>query len=299
MNYLRKFTKQDSVDVQIQATGIELSLCDLECSSCHQDYPKSVTVEEDTVLWKSSKEYGLHLVVSTGKTDWIHDATLTSATVANSTSSWAGKNLDKYPELKNNVKVTVSSLGSEKLVLDDDHAAGRRGDILFLPFFVWIRDVKYDDVQEVLDIVVPKLIKSREEESKEIDIDLTKFEATFEVDPNHSYVLLCSHRTRDKRCGVTAPILKKALDTQLREVGHYRDSSDKSPGGTTVAFINHVGGHKFAANVLIYLRTGQVVWLARIRPGHADSIVDECILGGGKVWADNVRVALRFKSVEW
>jgi hypothetical protein len=36
--------------------------------------------------------------------------------------------------------------------------------------------------------------------------------------------------------------------------GLYRDLHDERPGGVAVYFISHVGGHKYAANVLIYRR---------------------------------------------
>lgn len=36
--------------------------------------------------------------------------------------------------------------------------------------------------------------------------------------------------------------------------GLYRDLHDKRPGGVAVYFISHVGGHKYAANVMVYRR---------------------------------------------
>jgi len=35
-----------------------------------------------------------------------------------------------------------------------------------------------------------------------------------------------------------------------------RDLHDDRPGGVGIYFINHVGGHKFSANVIIYRRAG-------------------------------------------
>jgi hypothetical protein len=42
----------------------------------------------------------------------------------------------------------------------------------------------------------------------------------------------------------------------LRPLGLLRDLHDERPGGVGIYFINHVGGHKFAANVIIYRRAG-------------------------------------------
>lgn len=74
--------------------------------------------------------------------------------------------------------------------------------------------------------------------------------------PHDYLILLCSHKTRDARCGQSAPLLRREFERHLRPLGLYRDLHDERPGGCGIYFINHVGGHKFAANVLIYRRAG-------------------------------------------
>ena len=44
--------------------------------------------------------------------------------------------------------------------------------------------------------------------------------------------------------------------------------------------ISHVGGHKFAGNVIIYTPQNVGVWYGRVTPQHCDAIVKETILGG-------------------
>lgn len=301
MTFLKIFKKSGSVEDQIRLKGIEISECDLDCGSCDFDYPKSVSIDLSAQLWQSTKEYGMHIVVPTGKSDWVHDPTLESGTVVHAVSKWADKNLSRFPELEAGVKVSVSSLGSDKFVLEDDYASGKKGDLLLLPFFVWINGVDVDNVLLALNTVVPELLELRRNKETLVTVETLKQrlpQVEFSIDENHSYVFLCSHRTRDKRCGVTAPIMKKALDHELRDEGYYRDISDSTPGGVNVTFINHVGGHKYAANVLVYLRTGEVIWLARIRPAHAQAVVKECILGG-KTWADETRLVQKFPGIEW
>src|SRR5437773_8992241 len=47
----------------------------------------------------------------------------------------------------------------------------------------------------------------------------------------HAYlILLCSHKTRDARCGQSAPLLRRELERQLRPLGLYRDLDDERPG---------------------------------------------------------------------
>jgi (2Fe-2S) ferredoxin len=98
----------------------------------------------------------------------------------------------------------------------------------------------------------------------------------------HDYVvLLCSHKRRDARCGLSAPLIKRELERHLRTAGLYRDADDERPGGVGIYYVSHVGGHKFSANVLVYRKKeGQMIWLARIRPEHCEGIVKYTILKG-------------------
>jgi len=104
----------------------------------------------------------------------------------------------------------------------------------------------------------------------------------------HSYiVLLCSHKRRDARCGISAPILAREFERQLRPLGLHRDLSDTRPGGVGLYFVNHVGGHKYSANVLVYRKEdGMGVWLARVAPKHVE--VRSLGLVGSESYADLV-----------
>jgi hypothetical protein len=74
--------------------------------------------------------------------------------------------------------------------------------------------------------------------------------------PHDYLILLCSQKTRDARCGQSAPLLRKEFERHLRPLGLYRDMHDERPGGVGIYFISHVGGHKFSANVMVYRREG-------------------------------------------
>jgi (2Fe-2S) ferredoxin len=104
----------------------------------------------------------------------------------------------------------------------------------------------------------------------------------------HAYlILLCSQKTRDARCGQSAPLLRRELERQLRPLGLYRDLDDERPGGVGIYFISHVGGHKYSANIMIYRKEeGQAIWLARVRPEHIEGIVKHTVLQGKVVHPD-------------
>lgn len=72
--------------------------------------------------------------------------------------------------------------------------------------------------------------------------------------PHAAVILLCSQRTRDVRCGQSAPLLRREFERHLRPLGLYRELDDERPGGVGIYFVSHVGGHKYAANVIVYRR---------------------------------------------
>lgn len=77
---------------------------------------------------------------------------------------------------------------------------------------------------------------------------------TYHQSPHSVLVLLCSQKTRDARCGQSAPLLRKELERHLRPLGLFRDLDDQRPGGVGIYFISHVGGHKYSANMMVYRR---------------------------------------------
>ena len=100
--------------------------------------------------------------------------------------------------------------------------------------------------------------------------------------PHDYLILLCSHRTRDSRCSISAPLLRREFERHLRPLGLHRDLHDDTrPGGVGIYFISHVGGHKYAANVIVYRKNqGQAIWLARIRPEDCEGVIKFTVLQG-------------------
>jgi len=136
-------------------------------------------------------------------------------------------------------------------------------------------------------------------------------------------VLVCGHGGRDQRCGVFGPLLQSEFERRLPDLGIEVLSgpvetevpsaasstlTGQASGRTysaRVGQISHIGGHKFAGNVIIYLppnlktREGQVhelaghgIWYGRVEPKHVEGIVAETILKGIVV-ADLFRGGIR------
>ena len=123
--------------------------------------------------------------------------------------------------------------------------------------------------------------------------------------PHRALILLCSQRRRDARCGQSAPLLRRELERHLRPLGLLRDRHDERPGGVAVLFVSHVGGHRWAGNVLVYRRGAeeelgegeeggkrkggvQCIWLARVRPEDCEGIVKHTVLKGEVVEPERV-----------
>lgn len=47
--------------------------CDHDCASCHVKYPRGFKIEEDDDLYGHVKGWSTHILVATGKSDWVRD----------------------------------------------------------------------------------------------------------------------------------------------------------------------------------------------------------------------------------
>ncbi|KAJ5220362.1 hypothetical protein N7468_009566 [Penicillium chermesinum] len=149
--------------------------------------------------------------------------------------------------------------------------------VLILPSFTFIDSVSQADVPDLIHRFVDSPVT---EKSGIGPVTPTSHMAARPCELDY-VVLLCSHRRRDARCGITAPLIKRELERHLRPLGLDRDADDSRPGGAGIFFVSHVGGHKFSANVLIYRKKDQqMIWLARVRPEHCEGIVKYTLLQG-------------------
>lgn len=157
-------------------------------------------------------------------------------------------------------------------------------------------------------------------------------------------ILICSHGQRDSRCGVLGPLLhaeftwyineRKPIDGKSKlearpgaflassssrlstgEESSPASSSSSSSTSTScdesinvnVGMISHIGGHKWAGNVIMYIPptfqlplsasksphplAGMGIWYGRVEPRHVEGIVEQTLLQG-KVIQDLFRGGL-------
>ncbi|KAF9133243.1 hypothetical protein BGW39_010260 [Mortierella sp. 14UC] len=96
-----------------------------------------------------------------------------------------------------------------------------------------------------------------------------------------SAIMICSHGKRDNRCSKTAPILKKQFLSILRQKDIYGDAE----GDVEIWLVSHIGGHKFAGNVIVHRsepeeKTSMAIWYGRVEPCHASAIVEVTVERG-------------------
>jgi (2Fe-2S) ferredoxin len=82
------------------------------------------------------------------------------------------------------------------------------------------------------------------------------------------HVFVCVHAARDERCGRCGPPLLEGLAAAVARAGL---------ADVTLRATSHVGGHKYAANVLIY---PEGVWYGYVRPEDAERLVRDHVAGG-------------------
>ncbi|KAI1337041.1 Sucrase/ferredoxin-like-domain-containing protein [Xylariaceae sp. FL0016] len=224
--------------------------CTHDCESCHAAYPRGFKIDEDDALYGQIKGFSTHVLVATGKTDWVRDVEDEKGSVM----AAFGK-----AEKPGNGRLMLSASNMPTPSHTTDYSEPTT--LLLLPAFTLL--------ENVTPAAVPKLISHYIEPAPTThdplapvslprSLPLPDLPSAPEVlarpSPHRALVLLCSQKTRDARCGQSAPILRKELERHLRPLGLHRDPDDERPGGVGVYFISHVGGHKYSANMMVYRR---------------------------------------------
>ncbi|GAA6007049.1 uncharacterized protein JCM10292_003441 [Rhodotorula paludigena] len=102
--------------------------------------------------------------------------------------------------------------------------------------------------------------------------------------PVRTHIFVCTHGSRDCRCGDLGEPLYQAL---LREVrrrklgGELRDGQD----GVRIARVAHIGGHKWAGNALVYKDDGKGCdWYGLLRAEDAPKLLDYATSASSVPW---------------
>lgn len=228
--------------------------CLHDCDSCTVKYPRGFKVEEADLLYGHVKGWSTHMLVATGKTDWVRDVADEKGSVMQA--------VDKA-EKPSNGKLMLSASNIPTPHHSSDYSEPTT--VLLLPAFVIIDNVTPASVPSLITEYVNKAPTNTTPMApfslpKSLPLPdrpepMAKLETLASRPcPHAALILLCSQKTRDARCGQSAPLLRRELERHLRPLGLFRDLDDERPGGVSIYFISHVGGHKYSANVMVYRR---------------------------------------------
>lgn len=204
-----------------------------DCTGCanpcadHKEYPSNLKIELDFPILGSVKPYGRHIIIATGSSDWPKHIEDDKGTFAHSLSDAQHKPSKSNP-WKN--LITNSSLVSTHSTVPNSC------DLMILPDNIIVSNVTSDNAEDFYNLFIATPLPT-----EPMDIELMKkddrlAEMKIQKNPYKTLLLLCSHRKRDKRCGVTAPILAQEFDHVLRE-------KDISEHEAAVIMVSHIGGN--------------------------------------------------------
>ncbi|KAB1209114.1 Altered inheritance of mitochondria protein 32 [Morella rubra] len=134
-------------------------------------------------------------------------------------------------------------------------------------------------------LIFPDMIKYRGLKDSEVDIfvedvlvNCKSWASGLGEVLSGSHVFVCSHGSRDRRCGVCGPVLIEKLNEEI-ELRGLKDQVFVSP-------CSHVGGHKYAGNVIIYSPgpDGKIMghWYGYVTPDDVPALLDQHI-GKGEI----------------
>lgn len=242
--------------------------CSHDCESCTVRLPKGFKIDEEDKLFGEIKGWSRHVIVATGKTDWVRDVADEKGSVMEA--------IDRHDKDVEGGRLMLSASNMNL----PDHNSGPYGQdrpttVLLMPAFQFVDNVTPNHVPDLIESVInsaptntSSLPSSKLANGTHTpDSDQPRYIPRPTINASdlpgglslrncpHKYVILmCSQATRDARCGQSAPLLRRELERHLRPLGLYRDLGDERPGGVGLYFISHVGGHKYSANMLIYRR---------------------------------------------
>jgi hypothetical protein len=312
------FLTAKGTDALFQRTKAEIDGDDClhDCESCTVSLPRKWAIDEDDKLYGHIQGWSRHLLVATGKSDWVRDVADEKGSVMEAMGKH-GDNVEGGKLMLSATNIPVPDHADS----DGPYGKDRPTTVLLLPSFKYIDGVTPNQVPQLIKSVINtaptnltplSTLPHNDTDGLPTPPDLSALSLepsnlpagmTLRNCPHKYLILLCSQGTRDARCGQSAPLLRRELERQLRPLGLYRDLHDERPGGVGIYFISHVGGHKYSANMMVYRRgepkrtvgeqidagkgevgtdteAAQCIWLARIRPEDCENVVKYTVLQG-------------------
>ncbi|RDW94316.1 hypothetical protein BP5796_00079 [Coleophoma crateriformis] len=295
------------------------------------ELPAGLPIEHNKPLNGTMAAYAEQVLVCTGKDDWLSriEDENSGDNLAADIKELMGRG-GTYSDPYHNVSTLNSSFPST--APPPNRSEVQTNSVYLLPSFKYVPflpRVSFDSVQALVrGYLLPTSLNRAHDALSPIHRDRllrsTEIQSLlFGVqDVKDILVLICGHGGRDARCGIFGPVLRTEFEHVLTRnnfnvlkgpvaVENNKaemiegPSSTKTTGTARVGLISHIGGHKFAGNVIVYippgsrLTTGEAhplagcgIWYGLIEPKHVDGIVQETVLQG-RVIAEKFRGGIK------
>ncbi|KAF9102439.1 hypothetical protein BGX27_010988 [Mortierella sp. AM989] len=254
-----------------------------ECHGCaspcleedHPHYPSFLKINQDRPLLYSVKPYMRHVLISTGQEDWEPHIDGDKNSLAYHLSKAINDGQTKVKDGNGNKEPGRILLTNSSRKAENWNGPGWQ--VVILPDQIVVDNVTPEQCSDFFEAFLKPEIGSvtlDTDNESQVHARATRFTAKRWLPK--AAIMICSHKKRDKRCGVTAPILRKEFIRVLRSKDMYGDCK----GDVEIWMISHIGGHKFAGNVIVHRSEGQAVWYGRVEPCHSQAIVEATIERG-------------------
>ncbi|KAK4217062.1 Sucraseferredoxin-like protein [Rhypophila decipiens] len=289
--------------------------------------PDDFPIDHKTNINGLISNYAQHVLVCTGKDDWPSriEEDNSGDNLAADLKELVGRG-GPFSDPFHNISVLNTSLPSSIPPRSEVQTTS----VYLLPDFKYVPflpRVSFDSVEALVKgFLLPEKLHPMHDGLSPIHRDrLTRKPAYQSMlygvrDVEDIMVLICGHGGRDQRCGVYGPVLRDEFSTKLSDMGinvlsgpvevnekaeavpeisgeaPATDTTELASPSAHISLISHIGGHKFAGNVILYippqLKTadgkahplaGHGIWYGRVEPKHVQGIIGETILKGNVI----------------
>ncbi|KXT17965.1 hypothetical protein AC579_9589 [Pseudocercospora musae] len=312
IQYARPFVQRRSASrIELPFTPPPVPVIDsCPAPTCHcRESPSGLNIERESNLNGSMASYAEQVLICTGKKDWKsriedeEDAVLVRQLKAYLTRG--GKHADPYHNvLLTNVSFPSGSRNSSIAPGKDsgESTIGSPASAFLFPSFIYLPSIPTDpsSVEAFIKaFILPKKLHNTydrlTQEQQNILLRQPQLQSQFTGSRpvDEILVLICGHGGRDERCGKLGPILQAEFEEKLGRQNIRILGNDQYPIGdgkartpsARVGLISHIGGHKWAGNVILYIPptlynnalAGKGIWYGRVSTENVEGIVAKTI----------------------
>ncbi|CAE6462348.1 unnamed protein product [Rhizoctonia solani] len=286
---------------KLDSAGVPFTLdacraCADPCDLGHDEWPSRFDVDLSSDMLGSVKPYGRQVVISTGKSDWVREVTEESNSLAEHLNNVHGKLVSTTRTSKSGgapAGVFTASDSTRLSILNGSHyqigCAPKTHTVLVFPDYKLVKDVPPTN-EGAIELWKAALDPAVGVEGKTNDSGMKSWTLPYSAVILLSFTTSLSslgwdvHTQIDDPAEHGQPALEdlpepraEATREQLRSL---RKPESDFAQRVLILRNSHMGGHKFAGNVIIYFPTGNGVWYGRVSTHEVQAVVESTIIGG-------------------